>query len=252
VLLPVEPRRRGTVAPCPDTDCKGCHADEHARWGGSKHAAGAATALLNARHNAAETLSDECLRCHAPLQAATRTIGDFVQPLDRKGPWRLVEANAPAWQGVHCNACHDPASTAAGKLAAYDPLRRAHVPVADTTALCQRCHSASDGAGDGRGAFHATLSCASCHPGGLPPPRDPKGSVHHGIACATCHFPRGAEMSLAARGACAQCHPWPDDKHKDVAELDTTYRSKGSRNDIHAIRCGSCHPEGGPEPKAKS
>jgi hypothetical protein len=251
-LPPFEPRRRGIVAPCPDTDCRGCHADEHARWAASKHAAGAATALLNPRHNAAEMLSDECLRCHAPLQAATRAIGDFVQPLDRKGPWRLVEAGVPSWQGVHCKACHDPASTAAGKLAAFDPARRAHVPVKDSTALCQRCHSASDGAGDGRGSFPTTLGCAGCHPDGIPPPRDPEGSVHHRIACATCHFPRGAEMGLAARGSCVQCHPWPDDMHKDVTALDTTYRSKESRNDIHAIRCGSCHPEGGPEPKTKN
>ncbi len=231
-------------------DCRSCHAAEYERWAAGRHAAGARTALLNPVHNAAELLSDECLTCHAPLQAATLRIDDFVRPIDRKGPWGLVEANAGKWRGVHCEACHDVTGGSRGLLAFFDPRRRAYVPVKDSTELCQKCHSAAvAGGGSPRGSVHAAISCAGCHPGGLPAPRDPAGSVHHGAACTACHFQEGSKMSLSARGSCARCHPRPGDPHKDVTALDTTYRSRESRNDIHSIRCSTCHPDGVPQKK---
>jgi hypothetical protein len=177
-------------------------------------------------------------------------IGDLVQPLDRKGPWSLVEANAEKWQGVRCEVCHDPSSRAPKLLAFFDPRRRTRVPVKDSTELCQKCHSAADDSGGSpRGTVHTAIRCAGCHPGGLPAPRDPRGSVHHGIACTVCHFQKGSEMSLGARGSCAGCHPREGDRHPDVTALDTTYRAKESRNDIHSIRCSTCHPGGIPGKK---
>jgi hypothetical protein len=234
----------------PGADCASCHPGEHERWAASRHASDARRVLLNPTHNAAETLSDECLTCHAPFQASTLQIGDLVRPLDRKGPWSLVEADASKWQAIRCEVCHDPASRAPKLLAFFDPRQRAYAPVNDSTELCQKCHSAADASGGSpRGSVHTTINCAGCHPDGIPAPRDPKGSVHHGAACAVCHFQKGSAMSLGARGSCGRCHPREGDKHPGVTTLDTTYRSKGSRNDIHSIRCSTCHPEGIPAKK---
>lgn len=244
------PRPAPPGAHVPGADCRECHPGEHGRWAASRHAADPGRVLLNPTHNAAELLSDECLSCHAPFQAPAMRIGDFVRPLDRKGPWSLVEPNAAKWQGIRCEVCHDPASRSPKLLAFFDPRRGAHVPVKDSTELCQKCHSAADAAGGSpRGSVHATIACAGCHPGGLPAPRDPRGSVHHGTACAVCHFQKGSEMSLSARGSCGGCHPREGDRHPDVTTLDTTGRNRESRNDIHSIRCSTCHPGGIPGKK---
>jgi len=254
--VPVKAPAPAAPRPVPDgahvagADCKACHPGEHERWTASRHASDARRTLLNPTHNAAELLSDECLTCHSPFQASALRIGDLVQPLDRKGPWNLVEANAAKWQGIRCEVCHDPAGRAPKLLAFFDPRKRAYAPVKDSTELCQKCHSAADASGGSpRGSVHVTINCAGCHPAGIPVPRDPRGSVHHGAACAVCHFQKGSAMSLSARGACARCHPKEGDKHEDVTKLDTTYRSKESRNDIHSIRCSTCHPDGIPPKK---
>lgn len=203
--------------------CTQCHAKQHQRWKTTLHAADAAAVLLNAEHNKEELLTDECLQCHAPVQAGTYHIGAFVQPINQKGPWRLVAKNAPAWQAITCEVCHDPLRAAPKKLAFYDATKRAYVPVRDSTTLCEKCHQP-----------------------GTDDSRNLKGSVHQGLQCATCHFQKGSQMSLDARKACARCHPKVNPKHPDVTRLNTTFRSASSKNDIHFVKCATCHPKGVP------
>lgn len=241
------PRPAPPGAHVPGADCRRCHPSEHERWTAGRHAPNPKRNLLNPTHNAAELLSDRCLTCHSPLEAPSMKIGDFVRPVDRKGPWNLVEENIPRWRGVHCEVCHDPSGRAPKLLAFFDPRRGRYTPVRDSTELCLKCHSAKAGRGGRpRGSDLTEMRCALCHPAGLPAPRDPEGSVHHGVACVSCHFPKEAAMGLDARGSCSGCHPRPGDPHRDVTALDTTRRSKASRNDIHTIRCSTCHPEGIP------
>jgi hypothetical protein len=209
-------------------DCASCHTAEHKRWSTTLHAADPAAVLLNEEHNTSELLIDECISCHAPFQAAQYHVGDFVQPLNQKGPWHLVEANVKAWQAIKCEVCHDPTSTAPQKLAFYDATKQAYVAVSNTTELCEKCHQP-----------------------GTDDSRDLAGSVHQGLQCATCHFQKGTEMSLDPHGACAQCHPGVRPQHPDVTKLDTTYLSPDSKNDIHFITCATCHPKGTPTPKPK-
>jgi hypothetical protein len=182
--------------------------------------------LLNEEHDKEELLTDECVTCHAPFQVAQFHIGDFVQPLDQIGPWHVVEANLPAWQAIKCEVCHDPASDAPHKLAFYDGTQQVYAPVKDSTELCEKCHQP-----------------------GTDDSRDLQGSVHQGLQCAACHFQKGTEMSLDPHQSCAQCHPGVNPKHPDVTQLDTTYKSADSPNDIHFVACGACHPQGTPTPK---
>lgn len=101
-------------------DCISCHTEEHKRWSTTLHAADPAAVLTNEEHNKAELLTDECITCHAPYQAAKYHVGDFVQPVDQKGPWKVVDANVKSWQAITCTVCHDPTSKAPNKLAFYD------------------------------------------------------------------------------------------------------------------------------------
>lgn len=206
-------------------DCKSCHAGEHKRWSTTLHAADPAAVLTNEEHNKSELLTDECITCHAPFQAAKFKIGDFVQPVDQKGPWKVVDAHVSQWQAITCEVCHDPTSKAPNKLAFFDAATQKYVAVQTTTELCEKCHQA-----------------------GTDDSRDLKGSVHEGLQCATCHFQKGAEMSLDPKQSCAQCHPKANPRHPDVTTLDTTYKSADSKNNIHFITCASCHPNGTPTP----
>ncbi len=206
-------------------DCAACHTEEHKRWANTLHAASPADVLLNQEHNSSELLIDECIQCHAPFQAAKFHVGDFVQPVNQKGPWKLVDANVKFWQAIKCETCHDPTSSAPQKLAFFDPTTQAYVAVKNSTELCEKCHQA-----------------------GTDDSRDLKGSVHEGLECATCHFVKGSEMSLDPHQACAQCHPKVNPKHPDVTTLDTTDKSADSKNDIHFLTCATCHPKGTPTP----
>lgn len=199
-------------------DCASCHSDEQQRWSITLHAASPEAVLLNTEHNTAELLTDECIACHAPFQAGTLEIGDIVQPVDQTGPWHIVEANAPQWQAIRCEVCHDPTSQAAYKLAFHDPATQSYVPVADSTTLCEKCHQV-----------------------GTDDSRDLTGSVHEGLQCTDCHFQKGTEMSLDPQGACVQCHPAVNPNHPDVTTLDTTYVSQDSANNIHFLTCTTCH-----------
>jgi uncharacterized lipoprotein YmbA len=219
-----------TLTPNPHvagTDCAKCHTEEHKRWANTLHAARPADMLTNAEHNKAELLSDECLQCHAPFQAARFHIGDFVQPVDQKGPWKVVDKNAAAWQAIQCETCHDPTSQAPKMLAYYNPVKQAYEPVKDSVTLCEKCHRP-----------------------GTDDSRDLKGSVHEGLQCATCHFQKGTEMSLDPKQACVQCHPAVNPGHPDVATLDTTLLNPDSPHNIHFLTCKTCHPNGTPTPGA--
>jgi hypothetical protein len=207
----------------PGADCKGCHGPEHQRWALTLHAASPGEVLTNTEHNTAELLTDECITCHAPFQAGKFKTGDFVQPLDQKGPWKLLEANTDKWQGIACEVCHQVTGTTPNLLAFWDPAQQGYVPVKDSTELCEKCHQA-----------------------GTDDSRDLKGSVHEGLQCAQCHFVKGTEMSLDPHQACQQCHPGVNPKHPDVTKLDTTNVSPDSKNDIHFLTCKTCHGEAGP------
>ncbi len=180
--------------------------------------------LLNAEHDKAELLTNECITCHAPFQVKETTIGALVGPLDQKGPWKLGP-DASKWQAIKCESCHDVTSDKPFKLAFYDGTKGAYVQVADETALCENCHVA-----------------------GTDDSHDLKGSVHEGLLCVSCHL--RSEMNLDPRDSCRFCHPAVGPKgHPDVTKLDTTYLNKDSKHNIHFVSSKTCHPLGIPAAK---
>ena len=84
--------------------CGACHRQEHADWQSGPHGTTYAAIFLDAKHNAAQQLMDDCLRCHA--MHFEGGIDDLVAPLDRKGPWRLVSGEHAELPAVPCLACH--------------------------------------------------------------------------------------------------------------------------------------------------
>jgi len=245
--------------------CAACHAQEAADWGSGPHGAPYAAIFLDPRHNAEQQLMDDCLRCHATHFEGG--IRDLVTPLDRKGPWRFVRASDAARPAVSCLACHqvhrpgapfaarqDRAAVegrdqeiAAPSLAFYDRRAFEHVGldrlpmpvmhdgdrVVKTSpdrrqALCYQCHAPRAGnqvfSGDDR---------------------TPTG-VHEGLSCAACH----AKHGQTTRASCAACHPRLSNCGIEVETMDTTFRSRTSRYDVHRVACLDCHPKGVPAKKA--
>jgi hypothetical protein len=208
-----------------DANCADCHKAEHAVWATSLHAAAPSDVLLNVEHNKAELLVDECIKCHAPFQVATLKIGDIVQPLNQKGPWKLVDAGATQWQAIRCEVCHDVTLDTQFKLAFYDGTKGSYVAVSSTTDLCEKCHVA-----------------------GTDDSRDLKGSVHQGLQCVACHLRTG--MNIDPHDSCSTCHPAAGPKgHPDVTTLDTTFKDPKSKFNIHFVKCTDCHTKGIPPVK---
>jgi hypothetical protein len=241
--------------------CAVCHRQEYADWRSGPHGTPYAAIFLDAKHNAAQQLMDDCLRCHA--MHFEGGIDDLVTPLDRTGPWRFVCAEHAGHPAVPCLACHAvhaegaplPArkdrltmvgpvqEIARPSLALYDRRSFEHVRLdrlpmpamkegdrAVRTspdrrqALCYQCH-----------APRAGMQVFSGDD------RTPVG-VHEGLSCLACHGTHGQDT----RASCAGCHPQLSNCGIDVETMDTTFTSPDSRHDVHRVACADCHPKGVP------
>src|SRR5450759_2925682 len=68
--------------------CAGCHQTEYAKWNSGGHAMNYSEVFLNSVHNKAETIYEDCLRCHGMFYDKG-TVINIVEPLDTAGPWKL-------------------------------------------------------------------------------------------------------------------------------------------------------------------
>jgi hypothetical protein len=244
--------------------CRACHRQEYAAWASGPHSATYARVFLDKTYNSKNMLMDDCLRCHGMhFEGGVR---DLVAPVDRKGPWRMVEADLEQKPSMPCLACHEmhrngPELKKTGvegrvpgptqeivrpSLALFDRRTQAYVPVAELPmpamregeravrmskdqrqALCYQCHAplatVRVGSGDDRTAV----------------------GVHEGISCLACHAQHGQKT----RASCATCHPKMSNCGLDVEKMDTTFRAADSKNNIHWVKCASCHPGGLPKKK---
>jgi hypothetical protein len=250
--------------------CGGCHAQQHADWLSGPHGARYSRIFLDKEHNADRQLMEDCLRCHGMHYEGS--IRDLVMPLDREGPWQLIDAtmyDEPVMPCLTCHSIHTPGDPVPSRekrasilgveqelmtpsLALFDRRGAEPVPVHDLPlpamldgdrpvetspdprqALCYQCHAP-------RGGF-ALFEVFSGDD------RTPTG-VHEGISCLACH----ARHDMTTRASCAECHPRLSNCGIDVEKMDTTFRSLESPHNIHSVSCEDCHPRGVPRKRVAS
>jgi hypothetical protein len=265
--VPEQIRLRHADVPDLVAQCARCHAREFADWSSGPHATTYAEIFLDEAHNAKRLLMDDCLRCHG--MHFEGGIDDLVAPLDRKGPWRLLEASLAEQPAIPCLSCHgvhqpgapraprDPLRAVPGpeqrvlpaSLSLYDRRSLDHVRAARLTlpamldgerpvrtspdprqAVCYQCH--------------APRASAQVFSGD---DRTPTG-VHEGLSCNACH----AGHAQQTRASCSACHPRLSNCGIDVETMDTSFRSSDSPHDVHSVACEDCHPQGVPPRKERA
>jgi hypothetical protein len=260
--VPEKPRLKNADVLAMTSRCQQCHQQEFAAWRSSRHSATYSDIFLNAAQNHKQMLMDDCLRCHAMhFQGGIR---DLVAPLDTRGPWRLKEPEFAEQPAVPCLACHQvhhqgvplrqskPDDPVAGphqeitrpSLGFFDRREFAHLAVADLPlpsmldgtravkmsldqrqTLCYQCHAAQ--------ASRQVFSGDD---------RTPTG-VHEGLSCFSCHLQHGEWT----RATCDNCHAQHQDCNLHVEKMDTTFKDKASKHNIHNVRCLDCHEKGIPK-----
>ena len=246
--------------------CQSCHQQEFAAWRSSRHSTTYSDIFLNASQNQKQKLIDDCLRCHAMhFQGGIR---DLVTPVDTRGPWRLKSAELAEQPAVPCLACHqlhhegvplqksEPSAATPGpqqeitrpSLAFFDRREFYHITAAELPvpamldgsrpvamshdqrqALCYQCH--------------APVATREVYSGD---DRTPIG-VHEGLSCFSCHQQHGEQT----RASCDNCHAQHLDCKLDVEKMDTTFKDKASKHNIHSVKCLDCHEKGIPKPRTR-
>lgn len=244
--------------------CAKCHREEYADWAAGPHGASYSKIFLNVDHNKSTLLIDDCLRCHS--MHFHGSIRDLVTPVNRQGPWKLVDAklaNEPAMPCLTCHQMHrhgnpmqrvDVKPDDAGSrqeitrpsLALFDRRRQDYVALErlplpqmkdgdrlvkispdQRQALCYQCHAPSATGQVGSGDD-----------------RTPVG-VHEGLSCFACHEKHGQ----TTRASCVTCHPQLSNCGLDVEKMDTTFKSLKSPHNVHTVKCADCHTKGVPQKK---
>jgi len=245
-------------------ECQACHRQEYAAWQAGPHSATYTRIFLDKKYNAQNMLMDDCLRCHG--MQFEGGIAGLVTPIDRRGPWRLLDATLATAPSMPCVTCHEmhregQPMTKAGEngaipgpsqeivrpsLAFFDRRTRQYIPLADLP-LPQMFDGARavKMSPDRRQAL-----CYQCH---APLASDQIGSgddrtgmgVHEGISCLACH----AQHGQTTKASCATCHPKMSNCGRDVEKMDTTFTSTTSKHNIHWVKCADCHTKGVPKKK---
>jgi hypothetical protein len=248
-----------------NTKCGQCHAREYAHWLSGGHGINYPAIFLDEKHNKTEQIAEDCLRCHGMFFEGS--VGEVVEPLDIKGPWRLKDASLANRPAIPCLACHQvhvaghpfAKSTEHGgekgekdaaaapecreAVCLYSRRERTHFAAADLPQPKIEDH--------GRPVLVSTdprqRVCVQCHApnaygeAGSGDDRTPRG-VHEGLSCAACHAPHSND----ARASCVQCHPKFSHCGLDVTQMDTSFRSSQSPHNIHSVSCTDCHTKGVP------
>jgi hypothetical protein len=273
--VPEAIRLRDVDMPGMTASCKSCHQHEYAVWHAGPHSATYAQIFSDPVHNSKRMLMDDCLRCHGSY--FNGSIRDLVQPINTKGPWRVVPSGLADQATMPCVTCHQVHSEGAqesrpssrisvagtpvpNSLAFYDRREAQHFSAASLSiprlhdgarsvnvsqdprqALCYQCHAPRE---PETGSFAATNSWGPQVGSG--DDRTPKG-VHEGLSCISCHNGHNENT----RASCKTCHPQMSHCGIDVEKMDTTYASSTSAHNIHWVKCTDCHLHGIPQVRTK-
>ncbi len=246
--------------------CEKCHQAEYADWHASAHSTTYRRIFLNTDHNRREVLMDDCLRCHGMhFQGPVR---ELVTPLNTTGPWQLRNAELADQPAIPCLSCHQihheglplqkHADDAKAIPSSQEEVTRPSAGLFDRRELRQVSVSELpmpqmfDGERPVKNSPDQRQSlCYQCH---APLPasqvrsgddRTPIG-VHEGFSCMSCHGKHG----MQTRASCSTCHPRLSNCGLDVAKMDTTFKDRDSKHNIHFVKCIDCHAKGIPKKKS--
>jgi cytochrome c554/c'-like protein len=248
--------------------CAKCHREEYASWSSGPHSASYAKIFLSKDHNQQTLLMDDCLRCHS--MHFQGSIRDLVTPLNKQGPWRLLDSRLTDQPAIPCLTCH--------QLHRHgDPLSRPPPNRLDDTGSHQEITRPSLALFDRREQDYVSLDrlplpqmyestrpvkispdqrqalCYQCHAPdataqvGSGDDRTPDG-VHAGLSCFACH----EKHSQTARASCTTCHPQLSNCGINVETMDTTFKSGRSPHNVHTVKCIDCHSRGVPQKRSKN
>lgn len=253
--------------------CQKCHQHEYANWHAGPHSATYAQIFTDPTHNSKRMLMDDCFRCHGAY--FNGSMRDLVQPLNTKGPWRLLRPDLAGQPAMPCMTCHQVHSEGAQEsrpparisvageavpdsLAFYDRRETMHFKAValaipqlfdgaravtmsqdSRQGLCYQCHAPREPEANSVAAANAWGPQV-----GSGDDRTPMG-VHEGISCVACHDGHNENT----RASCKNCHPQMSNCGLDVEKMDTTYANDKSAHNIHWVKCTDCHQHGVPRPK---
>jgi len=241
-------------------NCTRCHTSEYAGWLSGGHSARYKDIFLDKKHNTAEQLNFDCLRCHGMY--ADMAINELVGPLDIKGPWEFKDSLVAQHPAIPCLACHqvhaegfphispdysNPRGAfyqripSPSKVSFYNRHVKTHVLAEDLPKLLLWDGDRPVGVSDDP----LMRNCVQCHApnahhqAGTSDDRTPRG-VHEGLTCLACHDPHSND----ARQSCTKCHPAISNCKLDVTAMNTSFADPKSTNNIHWVGCTDCHREG--------
>lgn len=222
--------------------CQSCHASEFAKWQSGAHRVAYARIFLDPAQNKREQLNGDCLRCHGMF--ADGPTESVVGPMDTTGPWMLKDVALADKPTIPCMACHSVHSARErGPVQLYARREKNHLAASllPTPVVQEKGKSISVSPDPRQGICMQCHAPNSFHAAGSSDDRTPRG-VHAGLSCLSCHDPH----SNTTQNSCATCHPALSNCGKDVATMDTTFKSTNSRNNIHSVACADCHQNGIP------
>jgi Cytochrome c554 and c-prime len=242
--------------------CQRCHQQEFASWRSGRHSAMYKDIFLNQKENQKQLLTDDCLRCHG--MHFRGPINELVLPINTHGPWRLKRAELSEEPAVPCLSCHrvhrEGAPLGQSREGEFSPgpqqeINRPSVALFDRRSLDHIAVSQLPLPEMLEGTRIVKISpdqrqalCYQCH---APRPerqvnsgddRTPIG-VHEGLSCFACHSGHGQQT----RASCSTCHPRLSNCGIAVEKMDTTFKNKTSKHDIHFVKCAECHDKGVPK-----
>ena len=249
-------------------NCERCHTAEYANWKSGGHSMTYGDVFLNEKHNTTEQINFDCLRCHGMF--SSKSVDELVEPLKVKGPWKLKDKELMHKSAIPCMACHQIHQEGKPKsqpdyanpqeafynrkaekpgLTFFDRHEKININVVDLPKLKLTDNNLEVAVSDDP----IMRNCVQCHApnaahlAGTSDDRTPRG-VHEGLSCTACHEPHSND----ARNSCSKCHPPMTNCNLDVTQMNTTFKDKNSKNDIHFVSCTDCHKADDPRLKSKN